>query len=408
MASVKKEFDATGAVVYKIQASAGRGRRVKRSWRPEPGWSAKTIERELQKFCANLENELAAGTVSTHKEKLEQERIAAEEARLAALEAERLKTVQQYVDGVYWPSKLPGFSENTRSSYSQFLKNVILPALGEQLLKNVTPAMLKKVILDYQQAGHALASCIKLYNICNGLFEMAFLDESIETNPMLRVPRPKQSKDEQPQDEESKAYTVEQLNYILECLEKEPLKWRAYITLMSDTGVRRGECSGIQWRDIDWKKQTVTIRRNVQYTPQSGVYTTTPKNRKVRTVDIGPDTIALLRQLQQEQASACISKWVFTQDGTQGNDQDVMNPQSPTRYFKKFGQRYGIEDFHPHKLRHTSASLALANGADLVSVSARMGHSDTAVTAKVYAHAYEDGIRRAGQIVRDALKAKQA
>lgn len=49
MASITKTIDAQGNPVYKVQASGGRGRRVKRSWRPEPGWSAKTIERELRK-----------------------------------------------------------------------------------------------------------------------------------------------------------------------------------------------------------------------------------------------------------------------------------------------------------------------------------------------------------------------
>jgi len=117
-------------------------------------------------------------------------------------------------------------------------------------------------------------------------------------------------------------------------------------------------------------------------------------------VDVGTDVLALMGKLREEQASICISKWVFTQD----QSPEPMFPQSPTRYFKKFGQRYGIEDFHPHKLRHTSASLAITNGADVVSVSEHLGHSDTAVTLRMYAHANKESIRRAGQIVRDVLK----
>jgi len=77
-----------------------------------------------------------------------------------------------------------------------------------------------------------------------------------------------------------------------------------------------------------------------------------------------------------------------------------------TRYFKKLEKRYGIKDFHPHKLRHTSASISLTHGGDLVSVSQRLGHSDTAVTLRMYAHANSESIRRAGQAVRDALKAQ--
>ena len=44
MASITKTVDAAGAAVYKVQVSGGRGRRVKRSWRPQAGWSARTIE----------------------------------------------------------------------------------------------------------------------------------------------------------------------------------------------------------------------------------------------------------------------------------------------------------------------------------------------------------------------------
>ena len=75
--------------------------------------------------------------------------------------------------------------------------------------------------------------------------------------------------------------------------------------------------------------------------------------------------------------------------------------------FKKFGKKYGFADFHPHKLRHSSASIAITSGADVVSVSERLGHSNTAVTLNTYAHANEESIRRAGQIVRDALKQKE-
>lgn len=81
-----------------------------------------------------------------------------------------------------------------------------------------------------------------------------------------------------------------------------------------------------------------------------------------------------------------------------------MHPQSPTRYFHKIGERLGISNFHPHLLRHTSASISITNGADVVSVSQRLGHSDTAITLRLYAHANEESIRRAGQTVRDALK----
>ena len=196
--------------------------------------------------------------------------------------------------------------------------------------------------------------------------------------------------------------TVEQLQYVLECVNQEPLKWQTYVNLMADTGIRRGEAGGLQWHDIDFKENTITIKRNLQYTAAAGVYVTSPKNGKSRVVDVGPEVIDLLRKLRIAQMESGISKYVFTREGST----EPMHPQTPTRYFRRFGQRYNIPNFHPHLLRHTSASILITNDADVVSTSARLGHSDPSVTLRMYAHANDESIRRAGQIGRDAIKGK--
>lgn len=61
-------------------------------------------------------------------------------------------------------------------------------------------------------------------------------------------------------------------------------------------------------------------------------------------------------------------------------------------------------DLHPHKLRHTFASIAITNGADIASVSEALGHSDKAVTLRMYTHAAQESICQAAQIVRDAIE----
>ena len=397
MASTKLMETKDGRRFFQISVSRGYGKApYKTRWYWPDGWSKRTAEREAAKQAVAFELACKNGEVLNRA----QER---EKAAQEAAEAAKLKTVRQYADGVFMPTKEATFSENARSSYRMFLDKHIFPVLGDVLLTVVTPAMLQKLLVDFQRAGYAHATAVKLYNILNGLFEMAFLDDSIPMNPMLKVKRPAPRKGEQPKEESDKAYTVKELGYILSCAAQEPLQWQTYISLAADTGLRRGECCGLQWSDIDFKAGAVTVRRNLQYTAAAGVYATSPKNGKVRVVDVGPDTLALLKQLREKQAQSCISKWCFTQEGTA----EPMHPQSPTRYFQKFGQRYGVKDFHPHKLRHSSASIAITSGADVVSVSERLGHSDTAVTLRMYAHANEESIRRAGQTVRDALKAQQ-
>lgn len=82
-----------------------------------------------------------------------------------------------------------------------------------------------------------------------------------------------------------------------------------------------------------------------------------------------------------------------------------MHPQSPTQYMKKFAARYGVNDLHRHKLRHSFASVAITNGADVASVSEKLGHTDKSTTLRMYTHADEESVKRAGDIFRQALEA---
>ena len=394
MASTQELFTKNGKRYFKIRVRRGRGLpTLSENWYHPEEWSEKVIQRELAKVAAEFERRAKTGEIVSREEQKEID-------ALEAAEAAKLKTVKQYAEGVFMPTKETTMSENGISNYRMFLDKHVLPYIGNVLLVDVTPAILTKRILDYQKEGYAHASAVKLYNILNGIFDMAFMDDSIPINPMLKVKRPVQGKTEQAIDESEKALTVEQLNSLLEYMEHEPLKWRVFVALAADTGMRRGELCGLYWSDIDKQSSAVTVKRNLQYSPEKGIYETSPKNGKARKVDIGQETLDLLNQLKKEQASTCLSKYVFTQNGSP----DPMNPQSPTRYFSKLGDRCGIPHFHPHLLRHTSASVAITNGADVVSVSQRLGHSDTAVTLRMYAHANEESIRRAGQVVRDALK----
>ena len=302
MASIKLQETKNGRRFFQICVSRGHGKApYKTRWYWPDGWSKRTAEREAAKQAAAFELACKNGEVLNRAQEREK---AAQEAAEAAM----LKTVAQYANGVFMPTKEATFSENARSSYRMFLDRHILPTLGNILLTDVTPAMITKLLVDFQKAGYAHATAVKLYNILSGVFEMAFLDDSIPMNPMLKVKRPAPRKGEQAKEESDKALTVQELARVLSCVEQEPLKWRVYINLAADSGARRGELCGLQWSDIDWKSGAVTIRRNLQYTATAGVYETTPKNGKTRVVDIGPETLALLRQLRTEQAATCFSK----------------------------------------------------------------------------------------------------
>lgn len=396
MAFAKKREKADGTVFYEIRAyRKGKKTHYTKYYYPPRGWAERSISKALKDEIAEFQRAVDAGEVLSKKEK--QAALAAQ-----AAEAAKLKTVRQYADSVFMTAKGMSIAENTRLSYRTNLDQHILPVIGDVLIKEVTPAMLSSLLLNFQK-GHSHGSAIKVFNILVGLFKMAYKDDTIERNPMDKVDRPKQRKDDKAISEADKALSEDELNNVLDCVSREPLKWQAFINLAADTGARRGELVGLQWQDIDLRNGLVTIKRNVQYSKDKGIYECTPKGGKFRSVDIGEDTVDLLRMWAAEQSGVRMSKWVFTVDG----EDAPMFPHTPTRYFKKFGDKYGIPGFHPHLLRHTSATLSLTNGADTKSVADRLGHRDASVTLRIYAHANDDSIRKAGQAARDALKRKK-
>ena len=389
MPSIRRKTTKAGRDYYEITVSRGRSLpRLFSRWYVPEGWSQRAIDRELAKVAAEFERQCKAGEVVSRREKRQQE---AQEAA----EAAKIQTVRQYGERVFMPAKTVTMSENSRASFQSALNTWIYPAIGGKKLPDVSPADLSALLLEIQAKGKAHATAVKVYTVLHTMFKMAYLADEIPRNPMDKVSRPVPRKDEI-RETEAQALTVDELRAVLEALEAEPLKWQALVHVLIDTGCRRGECCGLKWEDVDLEGRVLTIRRNLCYTPARGVYVDTPKSGKVREVDIGPETEALLEALKGQSSG----EYVFTQE----NSAEPMHPQSPTRYLKKLSARCGVPDLHPHKLRHTFASVAITAGADVASVSEALGHSDKAVTLRMYTHADAESRRRAAQLFRDAIK----
>lgn len=395
MASSRKIQTKDGRPFYEIRVRISREKpEYTTRWYVPDGWSKRAIDRELARQEAEFERRCKAGEVLSRKEEREQRLL--EEQKEAAIQ-----TVKQYGEKVFMPAKKVTITENTRSSFQRTLDKIVYPAIGNVKLPEVTSAQISALLLSYQSTGKAHGSCVKVYTVMNLLFKMAFMGDVISKNPMDKVERPRPRKDEEKKTE-VEAFTPEELRYIMQCLDNEPLKWRAMIRLMIDTGIRRGECCGLQWKYVDIKAGTITIAHSLGYTPEKGVYLGTTKGKRRRTIAVAPEVIDLLKQLRKEQAKSSLSPYVFSQDGSA----DPINPTSPEHYMRKFGKTHGIDNLHPHKLRHSFASVALTNNADPASVSEILGHADPSITLRVYTHANEESMKRAGNIFREALKEK--
>lgn len=393
MASSRKLFTKDGKPFYEISVSRGRDKsRLSTRWYPSHGWSQRAIDKELKKQEAAFEKAVKEGKILSKEEQKEQE-------RLKALEYAQIKTLKQYCESVYMPTITVDCSENTRSSYQGNLNKWIYPALGDFKITEITAAQIDALFIFMKSQGKSHATVIKVYNILFGIFKRAYKHDLIEKNPMDKVTRPEPRKDEIKK-QDAEAYTADEIIHIWNSLEHEPMKWRVYVRLLIDTGARRGEICALQWKDVDFNENRITISGNLCYTKDKGVYLDTPKNGKVRTVDVDPAVMALLQQHRREQLQKFLGPYVFTHD----DYPDPMHPQSPTRYLKKFSEKYNVPDLHPHKLRHSFASIAITNGADIASVSEKLGHSDKSVTLRMYTHADRESIKRTSDIFRKAIK----
>lgn len=393
MPSIKLKSTKTGFDYYEIRVSLGRGKsQPTMRWYPPEGWSKRALGRELTRVAADFERKCKEGEILSRKD-------AKEKAIQEAQEAAKILTLQQYGDTVFMPSKAITMSEKTRSDYDWYLKKHIYPALGYLKMPDISPANIAAFLLSLQAAGLAHTTVIKGYAILRSLFKMAYMADVVDRNPMDKVERPRPRKDEI-KASETEAFTAEELRHILFCLDQEPLKWRALVRLLVDTGIRRGECCGLRWSCVDFENSSILISGNLCYTPERGVYLDTPKNSCIRRIGVDPEVMQLLQELKESSTS----EWVFTQN----DSADPMNPQSPTRYMSRFAKRYNIEGLHPHKLRHSFASVAITNGADIASVSEKLGHSDKAVTLRMYTHADRESIDRASNIFRSALQAQNS
>ena len=178
---------------------------------------------------------------------------------------------------------------------------------------------------------------------------------------------------------------------LLELLHDEPIKWRAVITFDLLSGLRRAEFLGLRWEDINFDSRMIHIRQTWNYVPSQGCYVDTPKtDTSERSMKISQTAALLLleyKDWQDAQRVALGDAWrdrdgrVFTND-----DGSPIFPDTVTKWFTNFVARSGLPKVTVHSLRHTFASLMIADGAPLIVVAKQLGHAQASTTGNIYAH----------------------
>lgn len=196
---------------------------------------------------------------------------------------------------------------------------------------------------------------------------------------------------------------------LLDLLEDEKVEYKTAIRLLLFTGLRRGEVLGLEWKDIDFDHAIMQVRRTSQYLPDMGIFEDETKNQSSnRTIKIPQNAVNDLKRYKVYQLEMQLKvgdRWqetdrIFTTEfGT------PLHPDTLSRWFSEFIKAHSdvLPPISLHSLRHTNATLMIASGVPITTVSKRLGHADTTTTGKIYAHAIRSADEAAAETLDNLL-----
>ena len=281
--------------------------------------------------------------------------------------------------------KAPGLSASSLESYRTALNKDILPVFSLYNLRAITAMQLQDFV-----NGFAGMSATKITMICaalKGIFESACADRILSENPMAHVRKPKPTPPV-----EKTALTVEQRARIEAECARNP---RAlYLALMYYMGLRPGEARGLQWGDIDWKKNTVHIQRDVDY-KDGGKVGDVKTQKSNRTIPL-PEALRAILGVYRGMPD------VFVVRGDKGGalsktsaerlwtelmlNCEMVEPAAPGCYRESDVRSQWRAVITPHSMRHNYASMCWESGLDPYTTMRLMGHASIKTTMDIYTH----------------------
>jgi integrase len=285
------------------------------------------------------------------------------------------------------PTKKMQLAATTYAGYERNVQNHVLPALGRIRLRRLTHTHIEALydqLLAPSAERPALAhkTVYEIHLVIRGALTHALRRGLVTKNAALVARSPLLKATRRP---EARSWTEEELQQFLRAANGHryfPLLW-----LTAMTGMRRNEVLGLQWDDIDFKRQRLSLNRGLVAVGYE-VHQSRGKTRNARRpIDLDPSTLSILeawRALPRAEATATgveLHGWVFT-DG----DGQPVHPHAITPAFERISRRAGVPVIRLHELRHTHGTLLIKAGVPVKVVSERLGHGNIALTIETYQH----------------------
>lgn len=245
---------------------------------------------------------------------------------------------------------------------------------------------------------------LEYHRLISTIFAQAEKEMLIPYNPARRASPPKLIK------AQANYFQVDEVNRIIECLEGEPLKWKAITYLLMLTGCRRGEILGLKWDKVDLDKGLIRIENNLLRSKTKGIYEDTPKTGKNRVLQIPGEAVQLLKEYRlwyMKERLANGDRWENTNFLFVQETGKPMYPDSVTDWLGNFSKRHGLPHINPHAFRHTFASILISKGIDIVTVSKTLGHEKVSTTTDIYAELMKQASEEASECIADTILRRQ-
>lgn len=287
--------------------------------------------------------------------------------------------------------------------------NVLFGYIGDTELRKLTAKTLSDVLdAAHAERGWNGTTWAEYFGFLKAILGDAERLGAIDRNPMNRLSRPHASKPDR------RALNAEELRRLMRELDRcenaaadrgTPAAFvkRAKLVgvrIIAYTGMRRGEVLGLQWRDLDAERRTVSVNR--QMTQKDGI--TAPKTlSSTRTVTIPRALVQSLELWRFAQQVAAESAGIVEPGGELPETVPIVcsgafSHTSNITYgdwWRSWADAHGFPGLRLHELRHSVASVLVADGIDVASVADRLGHSDATTTLRIYTHPTAEGARAA-------------
>lgn len=374
---------------YSIRVSCGydtKGKQIIQSmtWKPDEGMTPKQIEKELKRQSVLFEEACMKGFQS---------------------KAVKFETFCEEWFEDYAKTNL----RNTTYERLLQLRGRIYPVIGHIRMDKITPQQIQTFVNSLskeganERTGKPLAPKTIRHNLSliSDVFSYAVKMGVVAENPCSKVTIPKGEV------KEKQIYTPAEVEKFLTLLNDEPLKYRTFFYLMIYSGFRRGEMLGLEWKDVDFENNIISVRRTSNYTAKKGVYTDTTKTkRSQRTLKFPQFIMDMLKEYKEEQDAEALrlaDRWVETDRLYVKWDGRPMQNGTPYFWLGEFCEKHDLPFYGLHSFRHLFCSLLVNQGVDIVTVSGALGHSCVSTTSNVYCHMFQEAQAKVSDAVANAL-----